>query len=99
MGRATALLFAREGARLALAGRRAGLLQELGEQIAEETGTATLGLPCDVRNRDEVAAMLAGTPEIARTVITHRFPLDDAAEAFRVAADRASGAIKVVLEP
>ncbi|HEX7095611.1 MAG TPA: zinc-binding dehydrogenase, partial [Acidimicrobiales bacterium] len=52
-----------------------------------------------VRETDEVASMLAADPEIARTLITHRFPLDDAAEAFRVAADRASGAIKVVLEP
>ena len=59
MGRATAVLFAREGARLALAGRRAGLLQELGEQIAQETGLATLGLTCDVRNRDEVGAMIS----------------------------------------
>jgi threonine dehydrogenase-like Zn-dependent dehydrogenase len=44
-------------------------------------------------------ALLAAHPEIADTLITRRFPLDDAAEAFRVAADRASGAIKVVLEP
>jgi 2-desacetyl-2-hydroxyethyl bacteriochlorophyllide A dehydrogenase len=47
----------------------------------------------------DAAAMLAGQPEIAETVITHRFPLADAAEAFRVAADRSSGAIKVVLHP
>jgi threonine dehydrogenase-like Zn-dependent dehydrogenase len=47
----------------------------------------------------DVAEMLADDPEIARTVITHRFPLEDATEAFRVAADRSSGAIRVVMEP
>jgi threonine dehydrogenase-like Zn-dependent dehydrogenase len=31
--------------------------------------------------------------------ITHRYPIEDAAQAFRVAADRASGAIRVVIEP
>jgi threonine dehydrogenase-like Zn-dependent dehydrogenase len=48
---------------------------------------------------DDAAALLAANPDIAPTLVTHRFPLADAPEAFRVAADRASGAIKVVLEP
>jgi 2-desacetyl-2-hydroxyethyl bacteriochlorophyllide A dehydrogenase len=52
-----------------------------------------------VREMEEAAAMLAEDPDIARTLITHRFPLEDAEEAFRVAADRSSGAIRVVLEP
>ena len=45
-----------------------------------------------------IRLMASGLVDPAR-IITHRFPLDDAAEAFRVAADRTSGAIKVVLEP
>ncbi len=52
-----------------------------------------------LREMEEAAAMLAVDPEIAATVITHRFPLDDAVEAFRVASDRSSGAIRVVIEP
>jgi threonine dehydrogenase-like Zn-dependent dehydrogenase len=38
-------------------------------------------------------------PDLPDVVITHRFPLDNAAEAFRVAGDRTTGAIKVVLHP
>ena len=44
-------------------------------------------------------ALLAAHPEIADTLITERFPLDEAAQGFRTAADRAAGSIKVVLEP
>lgn len=51
------------------------------------------------RDVDTSAALLGANPEIARAIITHRFPLDAAEEAFRVAADRKAGAIKVVLEP
>jgi len=52
-----------------------------------------------VREFEEAAAMLADEPDIARTVITHRFAIEDAGEAFRVASERASGAIRVVIEP
>lgn len=47
----------------------------------------------------DALALLGSHPDIPAALVTHRFSLDDAAEAFRVAADRASGAIKVVLEP
>jgi threonine dehydrogenase-like Zn-dependent dehydrogenase len=52
-----------------------------------------------VRDIDAAAALLAATPELPRAIITHRFPLAAAAEAFAAAADRKTGAIKVVLEP
>jgi threonine dehydrogenase-like Zn-dependent dehydrogenase len=48
---------------------------------------------------DAATRVLADSPEVATVMITHRFPLDRAADAFTVAADRASGAIKVLLEP
>ena len=47
----------------------------------------------------QAARILADDPGIAEGVVTHRFPLAEAEEAFRVAADRAGGAIKVALEP
>ena len=51
------------------------------------------------REMEDAVAMLAEDPDIARTLITHRFPIDDAAEAFRVASDRVGGAVRVVIEP
>ena len=45
------------------------------------------------------AAMLAARPELVDTLITHRFPIDDAAEAFRVASDRSRGVFRVVVQP
>jgi threonine dehydrogenase-like Zn-dependent dehydrogenase len=51
------------------------------------------------REFDLAAEVLAAHPDLGDVLVSHRFPLDDAAEAFRVSGDRASGAIKVVLEP
>lgn len=61
--------------------------------------TTLYGRSAAGRDVDHAAALMARRPELAQTVITHRFPLDAAAEAFATAADRSSGAIKVVLEP
>ena len=70
------------------------LMKELGFQWSYCYSTHEHG-----HDLDDAAALLAQDPEIATTLITHRFPLEDAPEAFRVAADRAHGAIKVILEP
>ncbi len=51
------------------------------------------------RDVEVAAALLASRPEIAETLITHRLPLDAAPDAFALARNRASGAIKVVLSP
>lgn len=53
----------------------------------------------DRRDVDVAAELLAARPEIPGVLISHRFPLDAASEAFRIANDREAGAIKVVLEP
>jgi threonine dehydrogenase-like Zn-dependent dehydrogenase len=52
-----------------------------------------------VRDFDVAAMLLARRPEIARALITHRYPLAEVKQAFAVARDRKAGAIKVVLEP
>jgi threonine dehydrogenase-like Zn-dependent dehydrogenase len=70
------------------------MLKELRVQPSSMYGRHAAG-----RDIDGAAALLAGMPDLPRTVITHRLPLDAAAEAFRIARDRQAGAIKVVLEP
>ncbi len=70
------------------------MMKELRVQPSSMYGRHAAG-----RDVDGAAALLAATPELPRTVITHRLPLDAAPEAFRIARDRKAGAIKVVLEP
>jgi len=70
------------------------MLKELRVQPSSMYGRHAAG-----RDVDGAAALLAANAEIARALITHRLPLEAAPEAFRLARDRAAGAIKVVLEP
>ena len=51
------------------------------------------------REFEEAAAILASEPNIPDAIVTHRLPLDEAGRAFEIAADRRSGAIKVLMEP
>ena len=67
----------------------------------EVTVRPSLGYCSHGRRRDfaEAADLLAARPELARTLITHRFPIDDAVEAFRVAQDKSKGVFRVVVQP
>jgi threonine dehydrogenase-like Zn-dependent dehydrogenase len=47
----------------------------------------------------EAADLLAARPELTSTLITHRFPIEDAVKAFRVAQDKSKGVFRVVVEP
>ncbi|MFM8601698.1 MAG: zinc-binding dehydrogenase [Actinomycetota bacterium] len=47
----------------------------------------------------EAASLAGADPGLADALVTHEFPLEDAREAFRTAADRSSGAIKVHIRP
>jgi threonine dehydrogenase-like Zn-dependent dehydrogenase len=45
------------------------------------------------------AATIAELRDVLPAVVTHRLPLDDVSEAFRIAADKSTGAVKVALTP
>ena len=47
----------------------------------------------------EAANLLAARSKLTSTLITHRFPTDDAVDAFRIAQDKSNGAFRVVVEP
>ena len=103
-GLARAFELVRPGGRVVLLGVYHGLVPIPGVPmlVKETTMIPSMAYGVDPDGRREyanAAAVLAANPEIARVLITHRFSIDDAAEAFRVAADRASGSIKVVIHP
>ena len=68
IGEACAYAFAREGARLALAARRAEKLEALAPKLAEAGAFATHLLTLDVRDAQAVAHAIASLPEPWRAI-------------------------------
>ena len=68
-------------------------------KTAPSLGYCNDGAHGELREFDRVAAMLAARPEIAETLITHRFGIDDAVHAFDIARNRAQGTFRVVVHP
>ncbi|WP_279246052.1 zinc-dependent alcohol dehydrogenase [Candidatus Litorirhabdus singularis] len=60
----------------------------------------SLGYNCKSPNRnfEEAGKILHAYPDVAESLVTHRFPLDAVTEAFAAAANRSAGAIKVVFD-
>jgi threonine dehydrogenase-like Zn-dependent dehydrogenase len=72
---------------------------ELAMKEIRVTPSSLYAVQQDRRDIDLAAELLALRPELPGVLISHRYPLDAATEAFRTANDRKAGAIKVVLEP
>jgi len=62
IGRATALLMARLGAKVVVSSRKAGACEEVAAEIAAEGGEAAV-IPCNVSDKAEVAALIEGTTQ------------------------------------
>ncbi|MDO8389755.1 MAG: SDR family oxidoreductase [Actinomycetota bacterium] len=62
IGRAIALEYAREGAKVMVASRSRGTVEQVVDEILA-SGGAALGITCDVGSRDEIDAMVAKTLE------------------------------------
>ena len=62
-------------------------------------GSLTYGRSGARADFDVALQLLAAQPERFRRLITHRFALTDITRAFETAADKRSGAIKVLVQP
>jgi threonine dehydrogenase-like Zn-dependent dehydrogenase len=102
-GLARCIEVGRPGARIVMLGVYMGNVPINGAAmlVKEQSLVASMAYGRGVGGRDFDAAArtLAEHPDIVATLVTHRFPLSEAARAFDVAADRQAGAIKVILDP
>ncbi len=100
---AQALGIVRPGGRVCVLGlfTQPAQINALGLMLKETrvTGGITYCRPGPRSDFDVAMGILQSQPVRARALITHRFPLVEAAEAFRTAADKSSGSIKVQVAP
>ncbi len=61
IGKATARLFAENGADIVIAGRKVERLQEVAKSISDDTGRRVIAMQTDVRDEDQVQALVDGT--------------------------------------
>jgi NAD(P)-dependent dehydrogenase (short-subunit alcohol dehydrogenase family) len=64
IGRATALRFAQDGADVVVAARRAGPLETMAAEIANETGRRVVAEPADLKDLDACRRIVAKTVEL-----------------------------------
>ena len=80
IGRATALAFARDGADVVLAARRAEPLQALADELSAETGRRVIAVPTDITDLDACTALIRraaedlGRVDVLVNVATASFP-------------------------
>jgi 2-desacetyl-2-hydroxyethyl bacteriochlorophyllide A dehydrogenase len=100
---AQALGIVRPGGRISVLGlfTQPAQINALGLMLKEAriVGGITYCRPGMQSDFDVALGILSAEPERARALITHRFALDDASEAFRTASDKSSGCLKVQLSP
>jgi 2-desacetyl-2-hydroxyethyl bacteriochlorophyllide A dehydrogenase len=101
LGQAVGLV--RPGGRVSILGLFTGPVQVNAlMMMLNEVRTACAIMYCRSRRPTDFEAalrMIEADPERARAIVTHRFPLSEAAEAFATAADKKSGSLKVQVHP
>jgi 2-desacetyl-2-hydroxyethyl bacteriochlorophyllide A dehydrogenase len=89
----------RPGGRISVLGLFPGAVQLGGLALILKEVTVVGGItycrPSQDSDFDVALGILQSAPERARALITHRFPLDDAAKAFATAADKGTKSLKV----
>lgn len=96
-GRSVAIDAVAEWGRIALLGEGGELVTEVSDALLHKHATVTASWVTSVQGMEELTRMLAAAALHPEIVVSHREPLENADEAYKIAASGAAG--KVVLVP